>query len=180
MRIFFNRRVTMTSRHHVLSRKASISLQTMYRAAHDLLPRIPTAALSAGLTTRAAISAARPPDNSDPAAILTIWYNKGDKFDLPLTTPSGRRLAFPALDRARSELDEAIRIDLSRQRYLFNDLIQAQASISYPSTVLLGQSMRGWKLTAACQAASNGRLDGWFHKSGVAEFRAGTTVETAR
>ncbi len=135
---------------------------------------------SPGQSEEAVFDVLRPPDNSDPAAILTIWYNKADKFDLTLTTPSGRRLAFPALDRARSELDEAIRIDLSRQRYLFNDLIQAQASISYPSTVLLGQSMRGWKLTAACQAASNGRLDGWFHKSGVAEFRAGTTVETAR
>jgi subtilisin family serine protease len=122
----------------------------------------------------------RPHDNSDPAAILTIWYNKADTFDLTLTTPTGRRLVFPPLDRTRNELDGAIHIDLSRQRYLFNDLIQAQASISYPSLLLLGQSMQGWKLTATCRSARNGRLDGWFHQSGVAEFRAGTLVETAR
>jgi Subtilase family len=107
---------------------------------------------SPGQSEETVFDVLRPPDNSDPAAILTIWYNKVDKFDLTLTTPSGRRLAFPALDRARSELDEAIRIDLSRQRYLFNDLIQAQAgmeahrhvssSLQWPARRLVPQKRR--------------------------------------
>jgi subtilisin family serine protease len=135
---------------------------------------------SPGQSEEAVFDILRPRDNSPPSATLTIWYYKADRFDFTLTTPTGRRLAVPGLDRSSNELDGAIRIDLSRQRYDFNNLVQVQVSISFPSLPLLDRALRGWKVTATCQGASNGRLDGWFNNSGYAEFRAGSMLETAR
>ena len=135
---------------------------------------------SPGQSEEAVFDVLPPPDNSAAHVILTIWHDKADKFDLALTTPAGRRLAFPALDRTRNALEGIVRIDLSRQRYLVNDLIQAQLAISYPAAAMPEPPRRGWKLTVTCQAASSGRLDGWFHQKGFAEFRPGIMVETAR
>jgi subtilisin family serine protease len=136
---------------------------------------------SPGQSEEAVFDVLPPPDNSAAHVILTIWHDKADKFDLVLTTPSGRRLAFPALDWTRNAIEGMVRIDLSRQRYLVNDLIQAQLAISYPAAVMLEPPRRRrWKLTVTCQAASSGRLDGWFHQKGFAEFRPGIMVETAR
>jgi subtilisin family serine protease len=115
-----------------------------------------------------------------PHVTLTLWYSKADEFDFVLVTPSGQRLPVPAPDRSDSQLDSGAQIELSRLQYPFNDLIQVQVSISFTSPMVPSRLLRGWKVGVICRAANNGRIDGWFHNSGFAEFRDGTILETAR
>ncbi|HEY0371404.1 MAG TPA: S8 family serine peptidase [Thermoanaerobaculia bacterium] len=120
------------------------------------------------------------PDEGPPGVVLTLWYGAADRFDIELVTPRGVSLPLPAIGKADRVTSSLMEIELARKRHRLSASIHAQIDISFLRRSIRRADLRGWRIRMKCTRASVGRLDGWFHDSGFAEFRANPLVEENR
>jgi len=123
----------------------------------------------------------RPADSSDrPAAVLTLWYDERDNFDIRLISTTGGVYKVPNIGSEHQFASSALVVDLLRQKYPHNGLIQAQLQVRFSREDVPNRRLRGWRLAITCKKAVIGRIDGWFNNSGFATFQGHPMVETAR
>ncbi|MGY1727833.1 S8 family serine peptidase [Geodermatophilus sp. SYSU D01062] len=131
-----------------------------------------------GQVEEATFDLQRQPDGTA-FVVLTLWHPAVDQFAVSLVTPNGDVLPGPPNGQALRRRSASVSIDLARQPYAPANLIQDQIALDVPGQAGNAE-LRGWRLRVTCHAATIGRLDGWFHNSGFATFRAHRLVENAR
>lgn len=122
----------------------------------------------------------RQPPPEAPRAVITLWYDREDRFDFELITPTGQALDVPALGNAEQFQGTFLDIELAKKRYLPSQLKQVQIVISFTSNFITDQWLSGWSIRARCRRATVGRLDGWFSNSGFGRFHGSPMIESAR
>jgi subtilisin family serine protease len=133
-----------------------------------------------GQTEEIVFDLLRPRDGGLPSAVVTLWYDQRDAFDLTLLTPSGQQIALPALGRANHFQSATVDIQVARKRYPLSASIQGQIEISISNPAARPIDLRGWKIRIAARTIVVGRLDAWVNNSGFAEFRSHPLIEMAR
>ena len=118
--------------------------------------------------------------NGSGVAVLTLWYDAKDRFDISLVTPLGQTLPVPGLGNAQVFNGPHIDIELSHKRYLPSALKQVQITIEISPMAMSTNWLKNWGLGMLCRRATVGRLDGWFHNSGFAAFNPSPLSETTR
>lgn len=115
-----------------------------------------------------------------PQAVITLWYDKADRFDFELITPNGQVLKVPGPGNAQQFQSAFLDIELAQKQYLPSRLKQVQIVVSFSTNSVSDQWLSGWSIRAGCRQVSVGRLDGWFNNSGFARFHPSPLVESAR
>ena len=113
-------------------------------------------------------------------AVLTLWYDRDDRFEVELVTPFGQALPVPAAGNTDLYNTASLDLELSRRRYSWSRALQVQIALSFKGTLVPDRLLAGWQLRIVCRRALTGRLDGWVNNSGFARFQAHPLVETAR
>ena len=113
-------------------------------------------------------------------AVLTLWYDRDDRFEVEVVTPFGQALPVPAAGNTDLYNTASLDLELSRRRYSWSRALQVQIALSFKGTLVPDRLLAGWQLRIVCQRALTGRLDGWVNNSGFARFQAHPLVETAR
>src|SRR5262249_58426912 len=80
-----------------------------------------------------------------PAGLMTIWYDKSDKFDITFRAPSGRTSAVPATGNVSASADGA-QIELSRNVSVGSSTVQVQIFMQFPSSTSMFVELNGWRL----------------------------------
>lgn len=120
------------------------------------------------------------PNPKPPFAVVTLWYSNTDEFDVTLITPHGEELAVPNTGNVDQYQLSVLDIELARKAYNWSNLTQVQITLAASAASAPNSLIDGWRLRLACRTAAVGRIDGWVHNSGFAEFRDHPLVEQAR
>lgn len=120
------------------------------------------------------------PNPAPPFAAVTLWYSNADAFDVFLVTPTGEEVAAPNVGNVDQYSLSVVDIELARKAYNWSNLIQVQVTLSAATASAPNSLINGWGLRLVCRTATVGRIDGWVHNSGFAEFRDHPLVEQAR
>jgi subtilisin family serine protease len=118
--------------------------------------------------------------NVEPQAGLTLWYDKRDAFDISLVSPSGVQIAVPPVGRSSERRSDGAAIELGRNVSGESASVQVQIFLQFRRGEQARDHLRGWKLQITCVRATVGRIDGWIFGDGLAQFRDGPMLETAR
>jgi subtilisin family serine protease len=113
-------------------------------------------------------------------AVLTLWYDQRDRFDIDVITPFGQTAAVPATGNSDVYQSASLDLELARRRYAWSRSLQVQISLSFKGSFVSDRLLNGWQLRMTCRRAHIGRIDGWMNNSGFAEFAPHPMVETAR
>jgi subtilisin family serine protease len=113
-------------------------------------------------------------------AVLTLWYDQRDRFDIEAITPSGQAVPVPAAGNTDLYQSASLDLELSRRRYAWSRSLQVQISLSFKGAFIADRLLTGWQLRLTCRRAQIGRIDGWMNNSGFAAFTAQPMVESAR
>lgn len=124
--------------------------------------------------------------NQRPMAVLTLWHEKADTFEVKLVSPSGKVIAAPPLGRKVD--DDADGASISISRNLGENLtagdsqigVQFQIEVDFGASIPPAGSLRGWGVDITCTKSIVGRIDGWMAGERLARFRGSPLTETAR
>jgi len=116
----------------------------------------------------------------DTFAVMTLWCDQRDRFDVEVITPSGQAVMVPATGNTDLYRSASLDLELSRRRYAWSRSLQVQISLSFKGAFLPDRLLANWQLRLTCRRARIGRLDGWMNNSGFAEFAPHPMVESAR
>lgn len=111
--------------------------------------------------------------------VLTLWHSREDRFDVALVTPGGEVFVEPGMGRGAEHSLANVAIEIGQQRYAPSGLVQHQIAVEVRGGAT-SRELRNWRVRISCRRAAVGRLDGWFHNSGFAAFRAHPLLESAR
>ena len=64
-------------------------------------------------------------------AVLTLWYDQRDRFDIEVITPSGQAMRVPAAGNTDLYQSASLDLELSRRRYGWSRSLQVQISLSF-------------------------------------------------
>ena len=115
-----------------------------------------------------------------PLALLTLWYDPADTFDLAVLTPSGQELPVPAVGTTDTYSSPSVDIEIARNAYAPSASVQVQVTLSFRSAAVPSSLLNDWGLRVRCTAAATGRIDGWFANPGFGRFDPHPLVEDAR
>lgn len=112
--------------------------------------------------------------NAQPQAVMTLWYDAGDDFDIVLVSPSGIEIAVPAVGMSDGRVTDGATIEVARNISSPATSVQTQITLTFSPQAAFNGSLSGWGLRMTCRVAHAGRLDGWMAGEQLAKFRAGS------
>jgi subtilisin family serine protease len=112
--------------------------------------------------------------NAQPQAVMTLWYDVSDDFDIVLVSPSGIEIAVPAVGMSDGRVTDGATIEVARNVSNPATSVQTQITLTFSPQAVFNGSLSGWGLRMTCRLANVGRLDGWMAGEQLAKFRAGS------
>ena len=118
--------------------------------------------------------------NRRPVSILTLWYDPADDFSFSLISPLGAPFPVPSLGNIDSHSLPSFDLEIGRQLYAPGNAIQVQIQLGFNALNVPSSQLNNWRLRIDCNAATIGRIDGWFANGGFGKFDPHPLVEPAR
>jgi subtilisin family serine protease len=118
--------------------------------------------------------------NAQPQAVMTLWYDVRDDFDIALISPGGIEMPVPSVGMSDSRETDGAVIEIARNVSNHSTSVQTQIVLNFNELVAFDGSLSNWMLRMTCRRAVVGRLDGWMAGERLAAFRSGRMLEATR
>jgi subtilisin family serine protease len=118
--------------------------------------------------------------NAQPQAVMTLWYDVRDDFDIALISPGGIEMPVPSVGTSDSRETDGAVIEIARNVSDRSTSVQTQIVLNFSELVAFDGSLSNWMLRMTCRRAVVGRLDGWMAGERLAAFRSGRMLEATR
>jgi subtilisin family serine protease len=118
--------------------------------------------------------------NAQPQAVMTLWYDVRDDFDIALISPGGIEMSVPSVGMSDSRETDGAVIEIARNVSNHSTSVQTQIVLNFNEVVAFDGSLSNWTLRMTCRRAAVGRLDGWMAGERLAAFRSGRMLEATR
>jgi subtilisin family serine protease len=118
--------------------------------------------------------------NAQPQAVMTLWYDVQDDFEIVLVSPSGIEIPVPSVGMSDRQETDGTSIEVARNISNRSTSVQTQITLHFSEQAAFDGSLSGWRLRMTCRRAHIGRLDGWMAGEQLATFRDGSMIETTR
>jgi subtilisin family serine protease len=118
--------------------------------------------------------------NARPQAVMTLWYDVRDDFDIALISPGGIEMPVPSVGMSDSRETDGAVIEIARNVSDHSSSVQTQIVLNFNDVVAFDGSLSKWMLRITCRRAVVGRLDGWMAGERLAAFRNGPMLEVTR